>query len=91
MRVIGKVLSGLSVICYGVFGIWALFLSLSIVHEVAGFWGFVIAFVLLPVTVGVAPWYALFHWGTWYPLTVTYGGFIAASILMSIGDSVNRD
>ena len=67
MRVLGKLLSGLGVICYCVCGILTLFMSLSIVHEVTGFWGFVVAFVLLPVTLLAAPWYALIHWGTSFP------------------------
>jgi hypothetical protein len=91
MRVIGKLFSGLGGICFCVFGIWAIFLSLSIVHEVTGFWGFVIAFTLFPITLVAAPWYALFHWGTWFPLAISYGGFILASVLKSIGGSLSRD
>lgn len=91
MRVIGKILSGLGVLCYCVFGIWGFFLSLGIVHEVVGFWGFAIAFVLFPVTFAAAPWYALFHWGTWFPLAVSYGGFIVALILTGIGSSLSGE
>lgn len=82
----GKFVSVLGTICYYVFGIWGFILSLSIVHQVVGFWGFVLAFVVFPVTFAAAPWYALFHWGTWFPLLVNYGGFILAIILKSIGN-----
>jgi hypothetical protein len=91
MRVIGKFVSGLGIICYCIFGLWGLILSLSIVNEAAGFWGFVVAFVLLPVTLAAAPWYALVHWGTWFPLLITYGGFILALVLQSIGGTLSRD
>lgn len=88
---IGKVISGLGTVCYCVFGVWGFILSLAIVNQAVGFWGFVAAFVLFPVTFVAAPWYALFHWGTWFPLEVSYGGFIAASILMSVGGFLNAD
>jgi hypothetical protein len=91
MHVIGKLISGLGTICYVVFGIWGFLLSLSIVHEVVGFWGFVLAFVVFPVTFVAAPWYALFHWGTWFPLLVSYGGFILAVILNAIGSSLSGE
>lgn len=91
MRMIGKFISGLGMICYCVFGIWGFILSLAIVHEAVGFWGFLIAFVVLPVTFVAAPWYALFHSGTWFPLLVTYGGFILATILNAIGSSLSGD
>jgi hypothetical protein len=91
MRVLGKLISGLGTTCYVVFGVWGLLLSFSIVHEIVGFWGFVIAVVVLPVTFAAAPWYALFHWGTWFPLLVSYGGFILAAILSGIGSSLSGD
>jgi hypothetical protein len=78
-------------VCYCVFGIWGFVLSLGIVHEAVGFWGFVIAFVVLPVTFIAAPWYALFHFGTWFPVLVTYGGFILSGILNAIGSALSGD
>ncbi len=91
MRVIGSIFSGLGGICYIVFGIWGLFISLAIVHESTGFFGFVVAFALFPITFAAAPWYALFHWGTWFPLAVNYGGVIGSGILRAIGHRLNPD
>jgi hypothetical protein len=91
MRGIGKLFAVLGMLCYFVFGIWGFFLSLAIVHESVGFWGFVVAFVVFPVTFVAAPWYALFHWGTWLPLLVSYGGVILAGILQAIGGALSKD
>jgi hypothetical protein len=91
VRIIGKVFSGLGLLCYFVFGIWGFFLSLSIVHESAGFFGFVVAFALFPITFAAAPWYALFHWGTWFPLWVNYGGMIGSGLLRIVGNSLNPE
>ena len=91
MRVIGNLISGLGMICYVVFGIWGFFLSLAIVHQSVGFWGFVIAFLALPITFVAAPWYALFHYGTWFPLMVNYGGLVLAGILSAIGGALSGD
>ena len=65
-------------------------ISLGIVHAVTtNFWVFALAFFLFPVTIAAAPWYALFYWGTWIPLAVTYGGFIASVVLRAIGHRLN--
>jgi len=74
MKKIGRLLQYLGVISYFIFGIWGLILSIAIVNYAAGFCGVVVGCVLFPVTIFAAPWYALGQWGTWYPLTVIYGG-----------------
>jgi hypothetical protein len=91
MRVIGRLFSVLGIVCYFFFGIWGFILALAIVYAAVGFWGFVIAFLLFPVTLIAAPWYALFHYGTWFPLVISYGGPIVAGILHSIGSSLSGD
>jgi hypothetical protein len=91
MRLIGIIFSGLGGLCYFVFGLWGLILSLAIVNQATNFWGFVIAFVFIPVTFVAAPWYALFHWGTWIPLAVNYGGLIGSGVIRGIGKWLNPD
>lgn len=54
--------------------------SLSIIEKAAGFWGSVVGVVLFPVTITIAPWYALFAWKTPWPLILNYGGMIVSGI-----------
>lgn len=90
-KAIGGVFSGLGCIVYGLFGIAALFVNLAIVIEAAGFWGAVIGFVIFPVTLVVAPWYALIAWGNPLPLAVTYGGFVVLLVLNGIAALISGD
>ena len=81
-----KVLGG---IVFAIFGLWGLIIELTIVNQVAGVGGFVIGFMLLPVTFIAAHWYALVAWGNWFPLLITYGGGILAAILFGIGSAIS--
>jgi hypothetical protein len=85
----GRIATVLGTVCYVVCGILGFIVSLAIVSQSTGFWGFVIAFALFPVTFVAAPWYALFHWGTWIPLLINYGGFASAWLLRLIGEMLN--
>ena len=87
----GRIATILGRVSYFVFGILGFIISLAIVSQLTGFWGFVIAFALFPVTFVAAPWYALFHWGTWIPLAINYGGLILAGVLGVIGDLLNPE
>ena len=73
----GKVMFGLAS-AYGVLaallGFWT---SVNIVSDAAGFWGFVIAFVVAPVTFAVAPLYAGMRLHDWAPAAFTYGTMFA--------------
>ena len=89
MRWLGKFASILGAICYVVFGILGFLVSLYIVHESTGFFGFVVAFALFPITFIAAPWYALYHWGTWIPVLINYGGMITAGVLRTIGEALD--
>ena len=84
-RRVGQILTISGAICYWVFGLLGVIVSLGIVSQVTGFWGFVLAFVFFPVTFVAAPWYALFHWGTWTPVLITYGGILLSWALRFIG------
>ena len=87
---VGRIASSLGVVCYFVFGIVGFIVSLSIVSQVTGFWGFVIALALAPVTFAAAPWYALVHWGNWIPLLINYGGIISAWVFGQIGERLDQ-
>jgi len=91
MPEIGNFISRLGIIAWVVFGIWGFLLSLAVVTEVAGFWGTVVGFSLLPVTFAAAPLYAGIAWGDWFPLLICYGGGIASTILMAVGSSISDD
>ena len=78
------------IICL-VAGLWGFFLCLGIVVQNLGFIGGAIAFVLFPVTLVFAPWYEALAHSSWFPLLLVYGGGIGASILYSIGSSIDGD
>jgi len=83
-----KVLGG---IIFTIFGLWGFILDLAIIGHAAGFWGFVIAFFVLPITFVAAPWYAALVWGNWSPLVIGYGGGIVAAAFFGIGSWIARD
>jgi len=47
-----KILGGGS---YFIFGLWAFIIDLAIIDKVAGFWGLVVGFIILPITFVAAP------------------------------------
>lgn len=69
-----------------IFGLYGLYVSMTIVHYVAGFWGVVIGFTILPATFFAAPFYALIAWGEWYPILVICGSFAVSYVLFAIGE-----
>ena len=70
MRLIGAIGAMLS-------GMVGFLLCLGVLGQHLGFWGWVVAFLILPVTLAAAPWYAGFVDGDWLPLFVLYGCTIA--------------
>jgi hypothetical protein len=86
---IGNCLSGVGMIGYWIAGLLGFIISLGIVHQVVGFWGVVIAFLLAPITFAVAPWYALIAWGNPFPLILNYGGLLFCALLQYIGGKIS--
>ena len=78
-------------ILYIVGGIWGLIICLGIVSSKFGFIGVLVAFFLLPITVYLAPWYAGFAQGNWFPVMLIYGTGIGAAVLYGIGALIDRD
>ena len=90
-NILGSFFKALSVIGIVAFGLWGTTIETMIVYKVAGLWGVVIGFILLPVTFLAISWYALIAWGNWYPLLVCYGGGIISITLYSIGSAIVSD
>ena len=86
----GKLFKVPGYVLYVVGGLWALGLSLNIVHDALGSVAMFISFFLLPVTLGIAPFYEGFAHGNWFPAILTYGSGIAATGLISIGTRIDR-
>jgi hypothetical protein len=78
-------------ILYFVGGLWGLFVCLGIVADTLGFIGAVVALFLLPFTLYLAPWYAGFADGNWFPLLLVYGSGVGAMILIGVGSAIDRD
>jgi len=77
-------------IIYFIAGLWGTFISLGIVIAHLGFIGGAIAFVVFPVTLTFAPWYAALADGNWFPLILIYGGGICATVLIAIGTIIDK-
>ena len=90
-NILGRIFKVLGGIMFFIFGLSGFIVELVIVNHVAGFWGVVIGFVILPVTLVAAPWYALVAWGNWVPLAIVYGGGIVAAVFFGIGSLIVGD
>lgn len=76
-RVAGGTLGGVFGVLYCLLGIVSLVVNLMVLNDALG-WGFcgiILAVVFFPVTILVAPFYALIAWGNPVPLVLTFGGF----------------
>ena len=61
-------------------------MSLRIIHDVTGFWGAAVAFLLFPITFAIVPWYAGFALGSWILLLVSYGGGFFFQLVHMLGN-----
>lgn len=75
----------LGMLVYFLGGMVALFINILIIKEVLGVVGVILGIVLFPFLITIAPWYALFAWGHWTPLLITYGTMIIGTGFMAIG------
>jgi hypothetical protein len=78
-------------IIYAVGGLWGLIVCLGIISDKFGTIGGIIAFFLFPFALYLAPWYAAFANGNWFPVLLVYGTSIVAAILFSIGSAIDRN
>lgn len=89
--IIGSFLCGCGYLIWFICGMLGFIWELQIVNEIAGFWGVVIGFTILPVTFIATPFYALIAYGDWMPLSVIYGGGIIGTIFVALGVSFIKD
>ncbi len=89
-RALGGAFRRLAQIVVGIAMLWGFIIQIAIVNKAAGFWGVVIAFLLLPLAFTVAPWYALVAWGDLFPLVSVYGLLILAGILYWLGSATTK-
>lgn len=68
-------------------GIISFFWSMGVIIDNLGFFGGLVAFFFLPLTIAFAPFYVGFTTGDWTLLVITYGGGIGASIIFAMSKS----
>lgn len=83
---LGSILSIVTPILMFGGGIICLIICVGIVREVFGPAVSFLSLIIFPVLLAVAPWYALFAWGNWFPLVLTYGLGITITILFYISN-----
>ncbi len=66
--------------------LWGISICAEITAEVTGSW--LAAWILAPIGLLVAPFYAAFVRGDWLPMAVCYGGVIVGAILQFAGSRV---
>jgi hypothetical protein len=67
-----------------------MFICFNIVQVAFGTVAAIIGFVLAPALLGLAPLYAGFVNGDWFPALLVYGSTIVASILFQIGVKIDE-
>jgi len=80
-----------ALIIYFVGGIWGLIICLGIVSEHLGTIGVIVGMLIFPAVLYLAPWYAGFADGNWFPVMLIYGTTIAYVILHTIGSLIDKD
>lgn len=75
---------------FAVTGIWGMIICLGIIYKVAGIIGVVVSFFLLPITFGIAPFYAGFALDNWFPMILNFGGLALSAALLIVGDAVGE-
>ena len=87
----GNILRNSALFIFFASSLWGLVISSGIVIDHFGFIGFIISFVVAPITIMLAPWYELFANSNWFPLLIIYGGFAVGSILYTVGNAIDAD
>ena len=63
-------------------------LDLYAIYLTFGGFGVFLGIVLAPIVFVIAPWYAGFAHGFWWPLIVEYGGLIVFGLVFGLGEKL---
>jgi hypothetical protein len=88
---VGIIFKGPAVLIWIVCGLWGTFICFAIVQSTLGTIVAIISLVVAPALLALAPLYSGLFLGDWFPLLLTYGGGIGASILFAIGSAIDGD
>ena len=83
-KILGTFLLVIAVLIYIIGGIYDLIICLAIVRVVFGQVVAYLSLLVFPVVIALAPWYAFFAWGRYYPLVIVYGMGITATIFFFV-------
>ena len=81
----GAIFSMLGAVVGLVGGIWGLIVCLGIISSKAGTLAAILALVLLPATLSIAPWYVALAENNWFPVLLVYGSGVGAALLHQLG------
>lgn len=71
--------------------IWGLIVCIGMVSTKLGFLGVLAGLIVLPVLVYLAPWWAAFVDGNWFPMMLIYGTSVTAWVLIDIGTVIDGE
>ena len=80
-----------AIIIYVLGGIWGLFITLGVIYHAFGFFFTLVAFLIFPIALYVAPLYAGFVDENWFPAIVCYGSGVLAIALYLVGSLIDKD
>ena len=65
--------------------LWGFIDAARLILAVAGPWALLLAVLLFPLTIAVAPWWALYLTGSWHVVALIYGGsvFVALGVVVA--------
>jgi hypothetical protein len=86
---IGKTLRFLGKAGYWIVSFVGFIIAMTVVNEKTGFWGFVVAFIVAPMTFAAVPWYLLIARGNPFLLVFNYGGLLFSFFLQWLGDKIS--
>jgi hypothetical protein len=72
-------------------GVWGLIVCLGIISSKAGTFVAILAFIVLPATLTLAPWYVAIAENNWFPVLLVYGSGIGAALLFQVGASIDGE
>ena len=93
--VVGKGILGMGCLTLLGWSVWVLSASSWVMADMLGglnrWVALLISFVLFPLSLTLAPWYALVVRGDWSLLLLSYGGYLVTGVIMLAGAHIAGD